>query len=190
MNITFIGNCQTLSLCFYLQQLLKNKNCNIRWISYGEEFNRHLCEWSDKCTNKILHYGDEAIEQIKISDFIIFQEISFGNSHFSNTTKLSQLKKNSCRLIKMPSIYLDYDNYDTSLIELQKRERENKVDIKVSLILEKFKPTNLLLTVNHPSSFLFMEIMKELCVLLNIEFFGEEEYNKFIQNKNYMNLPQ
>jgi hypothetical protein len=35
MNITFIGNCQTATLCFYFQQLL---NCNINWVLYGDEF--------------------------------------------------------------------------------------------------------------------------------------------------------
>ena len=43
MNITFIGNCQTLILCFYFQQLLnKDENNNICWVLYGEEFKQYL----------------------------------------------------------------------------------------------------------------------------------------------------
>lgn len=40
-NIGFIGNCQMIGLCFYLQQLLGNKY-NIRWCLYSEEFNPYI----------------------------------------------------------------------------------------------------------------------------------------------------
>jgi hypothetical protein len=46
-----------------------------------------------------------------------------------------------------------------------------------------------MLTINHPNTFLFMEIIKELCNLLNLNFFTEEQYNIFIKNPNYMELP-
>jgi hypothetical protein len=55
MNITFIGNCQTVSLCFYFQQLL-NQNNNISWCLYGQECKVHLGKWTDKCKNKIIDY--------------------------------------------------------------------------------------------------------------------------------------
>ena len=75
INITFIGNCQTLSLCFFFQKLLENKNYTIFWVSYDKEFNKHLDEWADKCKNKITDY-DDAINRIKESDIIIYQEIT------------------------------------------------------------------------------------------------------------------
>ena len=80
MIITFIGNCQMLTLCFYFQQLLNNNN-NIYWILYGEEFKQHLyiTNWSDKCLNKILDY-DKSIQIIKNSDIIIYQNISLDKS--------------------------------------------------------------------------------------------------------------
>lgn len=46
-----------------------------------------------------------------------------------------------------------------------------------------------MLTLNHPTTFLFMEIVKKICTLLNLEFFTEEQYNKFLENENYMKLP-
>ena len=187
MNITFIGNCQTLSLCFYLQQLLKNNN-NIYWIVYGDEFKRVLGGWSNKCKNKILDY-EKSLEQIKISDIIIYQEISTTKSLLSNKKLLQEIKKDSCKLIVIPCTYLDYTNYDNSIIDLQNRENENNVDIKVSVILNKYKNTKLMLSKNHPNTFLFLEIIKELCLLLNIEFFKDVEYKKFIKLNNYMHLP-
>jgi len=187
MNITFIGNCQTVSLCFYFQQLL-NENNNICWVLYGEEFTHHLNNWSIKCKNKILDY-DKSIQKIKDSDIIIYQNIDIKKSLFCNTNTLCKIMKNSCKLIKIPSIYLIYNDFDNSIKELIKRENENNVDIKISNILYNFKDTNLMLADNHPNTFLFMEIIKLLCNLLNYNFFTEEQYNNFLKNKNYMELP-
>jgi hypothetical protein len=190
MNITFIGNCQTLSLCFYFQQLLnKDENNNIYWLLYGEEFIPCLGDWSVKCKNKILDY-DTSVQIIKDSDIIIYQNINVNKSLFSNTNTLRELKKNSCKLILIPCIYLIYDDFDNSIKELINRENKNNVDIKISNILYNFRDTNLLLSCcAHPKTFLFMEVIKVLCNLLNYDFFTEEQYNIFLKNENYMELP-
>ena len=91
MNIVFIGNCQTVSLCFYFQQLLSDYN--IKWVLYGDEFKPHLNSWSDKVKDKILDYHI-AYDLLKNSDAIIFQEISREKSEFSNTETLEIIKKN------------------------------------------------------------------------------------------------
>ena len=114
-NIGFIGNCQTLSLCFFFQQLLENQNYSIYWISYDDEFNEHVQDWADKCKNKIL-FEDEAIERIKESDIIIYQEIRLDKSAFSNRQKLLEIKKDTCRLITVPSIRFDYNDYEKSIM--------------------------------------------------------------------------
>jgi hypothetical protein len=187
MNITFIGNCQTVSLCFYFQQLLINNN-KICWVLYGEEFKQHLGNWSVKCKNKIIDY-DNSIKTIKDSDIIIYQNIDVNKSLFCNTNKLRELTKKSCKLIKIPSIYLVYNDFDNSIKELINRENENNVDIKISNILLNFKDTNLMLTCRHPKTFLFLEVMKKLCIYLNYNFFREEQYKNFLKNENYMELP-
>ena len=187
MNITFIGNCQTVTLCFYFQQLL-NENNNICWISYDKKFKQHIGNWSKKCKNKIIDYR-YAIKKIKESDVIIYQIINVSKSPFSNTNALRQITKNSCKLIKIPSIYLIHNDFDNSIKELINRENENDVDIKVSNILCKFKDVNLMLNCFHPKTFLFMEIIKLLCNLLNYNFFTEEQYNNYLKNENYMELP-
>ena len=64
-----------------------------------------------------------------------------------------------------------YNDFDNSIKELINRENENKVDIKISNILYNFKDTNLMLTCNHPNTFLFMEVIKVLCNLLNYNFY-------------------
>ena len=187
MNITFIGNCQTIALCFYFQQLL-NENNNICWVLYDEEFKPHIGNWSSKCKNKVIDYN-YSIQKIKDSDIIIYQNIDVNKSSFSNTNTLCEITKNSCKLIKIPSIHLIYDDFDNSIKELINRENENNVDIKVSNIFYKFKDNNLMLTCWHPKTFLFMEIIKLLCNLLNYNFFTEEQYNNYLKNENYMELP-
>lgn len=154
---------------------------------YGEEFKSFLGNWSVKCKNQILDYN-ESIKKIKESDVIIYQEISKNKSVFSNTDVLYELTKNDCKLIKIPSILI-YKDFDNSIKELIKRKNENNVDIKISDIFYKFKDTNLMLTCCHPKTFLFMEIIKVLCNLLNYNFFTEEQYNAFLRNENYMEIP-
>jgi len=185
MNITFIGNCQTASLCFYFQQLL---NCNINWVLYGDEFLPNLGRWIDKVKNKSLDY-DVSIDVIKNSDIIVYQEINKEKSAFSNTETLQIIKKISCKLITIPSIYLDYSDYENSIKELQKREIVNKVDILVSDIFEKYREQQLMLTIWHPSTFLFLEIVNEICNILNIETFSKTTREMFLQDDNYMQLP-
>lgn len=187
MNISFIGNCQTVSLCFYFQQLL-NQNNNIYWITYNEDFTKHLGNWSVKCKNKIIDY-DNSIKIIKDSDIVIYQNININISLFSNTKTLEEITKNSCKLIQIPTTYLNYNDFDNSIKELIYRENINNVDIKTSNILYNFKDKTLMLTVNHPNTFLFMEIIKLLCNLLNYNFFTDEQYNNFLKNENYMELP-
>lgn len=191
MNITFIGNCQAVSLCFYFQRLLISTNYNVCWVLYDDLFKQHLHSWSYKCENKIVDY-ETSIERIKISDVIIYQEIDVNKSSFCNEKKLQELIKNDCKLIKIPVVYLNYDTYDSSIKDLQQRENKNNVDIKVSDILEKYRNKKLIfgeLHHDHPTTFLFLEIMKKLCILLNIDFFAEEEYNDYLKNDNFMELP-
>ena len=76
-RILFIGNCQTLSLCFYFQQLVKKYNNEyiVSWVLYGNEFKPILeHEWTKKCQNIIIDQN-ESFELIKTSDVIIYQEI-------------------------------------------------------------------------------------------------------------------
>jgi hypothetical protein len=185
MNITFIGNCQTAALCFYFQQLL---NCNINWVLYGDEFKPHLGGWIDKVKNKILDY-DISFDVLRNSDVIIYQEISKEKSEFSNTETLRVIKKESCKLIIIPSIYLDYSDYEKSIKELQKREIENKVDILVSEIFEKYSEEQIMLSIWHPTTFLFLEIVNEICNILNIDSFSKNTRDHFLQDNNYIQLP-
>ena len=188
MNIVFIGNCQLLSLCYYFQQLL-NTNNNIFYICYGKNFIPFTkCGWASKCKNKIIEYK-EAIDKIKNSDFIIYQNISLDKSIFCNTNKLIELKKENCKIIQISSICVNMSDFDNSIKKMITREEKNNTTIKVSEILKRFRYEDVMLTNNHPTTFLFMEIIKVICNIININFFTKESYKKFISDRNYMKLP-
>uniref|UniRef100_A0A6C0F6R1 Polysaccharide biosynthesis enzyme WcbI domain-containing protein n=1 Tax=viral metagenome TaxID=1070528 RepID=A0A6C0F6R1_9ZZZZ len=188
MKIVFIGNCQTLSLCYYFQELLKTKiTYNIYWLMYGEEFRGHLTGWSIKCKNKILDYN-ESIRKIKESSIIIYQNISLKKTAFCNTKTLYELKRENCKIIQMSSIFIDMSDFDNSIKNMIERENKNNTTLSVSKILIKFRDKNLLRGKTHPTTFLFMEIMKSLCKMLNIDFFKDEYYYNLLKNTNHMGL--
>jgi hypothetical protein len=189
IHIAFIGNCQTVSLCFFLQELLsENNNYIVKWCLYGDQFKTHIAKWSEKCKNKIIDYN-QSLEYIKICDYIIYQEISLEKSFFSNEDMLTKIKKIDCKLIKMSSICLDHSSYKSSLEEMIRRENLKNVDLKITQIIDKNKPRTLMLTTHHPNTYFFLEIIKEICKILNIEFFSQRKYRKYLNNPNYMELP-
>jgi hypothetical protein len=154
---------------------------------YGSEFQQHLGPWSDKCKNKIFDYN-HAIHQIKVSDVIIYPEIVKEKSLFCNTTTLTELMKPGCKLIKIPSIYIDKNNRTESLNELKRRENDKSVDIKVSEIFERYRNVKLMLNKWHPTTFLFLEIVRIICGMINIPFFHEKQYLRLLKNENFMGL--
>ena len=189
MNITFICNCQTLSLCFFFQELMSNNNDNyICWIPYSEDFLIHLSSWSDKCKNKILNYDDQ-ISKIKDSDVIIYQNVVEEKSNFCRTEFLNESKKINCKLIQIPSIYFIYNEFDNSMKNLVEREENNKVTIKASDIFKKYRDYDLMLSKRHPKTYFFMVLGGEISKLLGIEFFKEDKLKHYLSNANYMELP-
>jgi hypothetical protein len=174
-----------VSLCFYFQQLL---DCNIQWVLYGDHFKPHIGGWSDKVKNKIVEY-DASIDAIKNSDIIIYQQISKERSSFCNTESLQIIKKESCKLILVPYMYFKYSDFNNSIEELKKREIRNKADICVSDIYQKYKGDCLMLGVNHPTTFLFLEVVDEICKILHIDTFSQSKREVFLKKNNYMELP-
>ncbi len=177
-----------VSLCFYFQELCGNIH-DIKYVCYGNEFLVHLTQWSNKCTNKILDH-ENAIQRINDSDIIIYQEIRLTRSLISNQEFLQTNKKYDCILIKLPSIYLDYSDYNNSIQILENKEITKNVDIKCSDIIKQFKDRQLMLSVNHPNTFLFLKIVEQICSKINIEFFNIKQLRFYLNNKNYMELPE
>lgn len=79
-KIAFIGNCQMIALCSFLQLLLKN-TCDVKWCLYGDEFKQYIEDWSNK-QDKIIDY-DKSIQYVKSCDVIIYQQIVESKSPIS-----------------------------------------------------------------------------------------------------------
>ena len=193
MNITFIGNCQTITLCFYFQQLMSNNIDCIRWCNYGDEYTPHLYANGhifDKCKNKTAVDYHEIIHIIKTSDVIIYQNVSLDKSSYCNTDFLRDTSKSDCRLIQIPCMFLDYMNFDVSIQDLIAREIKNNVDIKVSEIYYMYKEKNvdIMLNIHHPKTILFMIVIEKICNLLECDFFTKEQYDFFMSNEDFMGL--
>ena len=182
MKVTFIGNCQLVALCYYMQQI----SDDARWVCYGPEFLPFLDPWSEKCVNKILDH-DGAIARVRDSDVIVYQEVVGWKSTFCNEQTLRALTP-SCTLLKVPSIQWDYSDADI-LKGLQAREIANHVDITASDMFERFKDTKLMLDICHPTTFMFLELVREICKRTGLTFFTDEQVARFLENENHMGLP-
>lgn len=162
-------------MCFYFQNL----GYQASWLMYGEEFRQFL---KTRWIQKVNHSTDVGL--INDSDVIVYQEVSEETSTFCNRRVLQTLVKPTCRLIMMPCIYVELE-----LNELRARELNNKVDITVSDLMETYKDRKLMLTKNHPTTFLFLLVVDRLCNRLNVTTFSNDQKSLFLQNDNYMGLP-
>ena len=203
--IVFIGNCQTVGLCYLLQKLLESrvmtgetiikteKNINndyiVYWLLFGELFRRHVGKWADKCKNKILE-EDSSIEIIKHCDIIIYQDIMPEKSNFGNDSFLKKNIKDGCKTIKIPSMHIkiNTENVVQNFLGLHQRTTNNNVDISVSDLILKYGTDILFNTTNHISTFFMLEILKRICLLINIDFFSLDDYQELIKNRDIMNL--
>jgi hypothetical protein len=188
--IGIIGNCQMLSLCFFLQKWLGNQGYDIRWICYSDEFQQHFGVWSDKCKKKILN-PFTGIDFLKRCDYIVYQHIKKETSLFFHYNALLTYKKDSCKMISVSKIYITKDNTEESLDKLKNLDKEEANTIQVSNILDKHNNNLPLLLLNkwHPTTFLFLEIMKELCTLMDAPFLSQSIYQSLIKQPNIMGLP-
>ena len=77
-------------------------------------------------------------------------------------------------------------DYDTAVKELKIRENNKNVVIKVSNILETYKDKQLMLNHNHPTTFMFLKLLEEICIYLKIDFFLNTD--KYLITDNYTHL--
>ena len=186
--IGIVGNCQMVSICFFLQKLLENKEYDIRWISYSDAFNIHLTQWSDKCKNKILNVH-EGIEFIKKSDYILYQKIRKETSPYFNTEDLENYKKPTAKIFSISKIFVPFENYQESILKFKEVDENENNNIKVSKIIENIKNINIILINKyHPTTFLFLEIIKHICRHIDVDFFPPKVYHNLIRRPNIMGL--
>jgi len=184
IKIGFVGNCQILCSHIFLEKIIKN---DIKYISKWISFDKNNNIWSDFIRNENkIHNSEAGIAYLKKCDIIIYQHIKPETSQFFNTINIQKYKKPSAILISLPSIFSDITRLKSQEDNL-KKSIDNHV-ITVSDILENNKDKNLFISEVHPNTFVFLEILKKICLVLNIPYLTDEQYNFFMKDNNYMKL--
>lgn len=189
IKIAFVGNCQLLTLCFYLQYLLRdNKDYCIRWVCYSDNFLPHLTGTWDACCKDKITTAKEGVEYIKECDYIFYNPIKDETSTFFSTNKLQDIKKDTTKLYPIISMCLNYNDLDNSIDHLKDLDKEN--EIKITSIIEKYKNdlNKICLTFNHPTTFCFLELMKEITREMNISYYNNDDYNELSKHRSYTGL--
>lgn len=171
-RFALIGNCQTAAICKYIRELpddhmafwiCPDSYINQTWIKderiFGsEQVKFHIFEDSKK--REIIQTSDVLIYQ---PNFTSLQLISENSSH-------NQFK------IGIPPILVNSKEF---MIE---KEEKYSTKIKVSEIIKKHKDKVLYIRQeNHPSTFLYLEILKEICSILGVRFFNQQSYDEIIK---------
>uniref|UniRef100_A0A6C0E248 Glycosyltransferase 2-like domain-containing protein n=1 Tax=viral metagenome TaxID=1070528 RepID=A0A6C0E248_9ZZZZ len=181
-NILFMGNCQVTVIYRYCSYYLKTK---IEYLNIVYDLKERT---------------DRVDYLIKNADIIVTQPF-YGNQWYYCHNKIQDLKKPSCYMLTIHSLYYDgyfpycnisnyndlpqddnlcdtiIDNSNKSFNELHKRENGEgeyvKIDIPIChFIKDNYKKTRLFLRRNHPSNYL-------------LNFYAYSIYNKIIEEVNY-----
>jgi hypothetical protein len=101
------------------------------------------------------------------------------NNIVNNKTELLNLYENN---------EIDYNFPERMIVNYQKgNDKEDKCDIKIiDFIYNNIKKHKLFLTQDHPTSFIFNEVSRQICNILDIQY--DYEKGKLV-NENFANLP-
>ena len=186
--ICFVGNCQTVGLAYFLKRCVPDQH--IVWCCYGEEFLQHLGSWTQGVEK--LTVDDESIAAIAQCDVLVYQRILPETSPRFHTQQLLSYCSPRCVTISVSSAYLEVDDLDASLEELARRDVG--VDIRVSELVRTstLPPSSLFLSRSHPSTALFMMILRQLCDRLGLPFFrDDDDFRATVANHpNMLGLPE
>jgi len=187
MNISLLGNCQAKALVWYLSQL--NEQFDVKYISievfrnvFGGDQN-----FRGKPTPSITN-TQEAVERLQNSNFIIYQNIEEDTSKNFNFKKIREYSS-VAKLISFSSMVYDpKDPHKFYQKEMAYRDKKFNVDITANQIIEKHgnkvkvqkKGTK---KPNHPCSFYFLELVREICIKAKWEYYTDEQYNFYYKER-------
>jgi len=185
MNITLLGNCQTLALTWYLQEL--NSNFNVVWIQFEKAEHLKNVILKDYCKGKfisIISNINEGIERLKCSDYIIYQPMQEKTSPSYNYKQLKKYVKKA-KLISISSMFYNPNDPDQKLLKgMIKRAEEYNIDIPAHKMIERHgsnikinNPTK----PRHPNTFYFLELIREICIITGWDYYSNEQYNQYLK---------
>ena len=181
-RITLTGNCQTRCLSWYIQQL--NFDFDVKWIQ--PEFSSEM-PWAngDKFQNKPVHTITEiedSIRRLCCSDVVIYQHMKGRTSENFNTEKIKSYNA-ECRYISISDFtYLPGDPLEESLKSTIHRSETLNIDVPAHKIIEKHGEKIKISKNNkrHPTVFYFLELVREICLLTNWDYYNEKQYSRYL----------
>jgi hypothetical protein len=191
MKIATLGNCQLLSLSWYIRRLFENsgQHFECKWI--GSPF-AHLpfpyAARFEEPEQSILN-KDSALDYIKDADYVICQPLKKDITF--NFINLPKLIKKDCKLL-----FIGYFRHDLRfpidftierLCHYFRHVRFSPTYISQKYSdetgFEKFKDGGLGST-NHPNAFYFLCLMREICDHFNWEYYSEKRVQE-LKEKGY-----
>ena len=173
-RFALIGNCQTIALCKYIRELPDGHRAF--WICPDDYIN-HTWIKDDRI------FGSEQVkfhifddpkkrEIIQTSDVLIYQP------NFTSLQLISANSSDNQFKIGISPILLNNKKF-----MIEKEEKYN-TKIKISEIIKKHKDKVLYIQQeNHPSTFLYLEILKEICSILGVRFFNQQSYDEIMKTQ-------
>lgn len=171
-RICFIGNCQTMALCHFMSQLPSKPICN--WLCFNHEW--HKAQWSKNTQvfgkeqiNRNVFDFTNCMDLLNSADIIIYQP------NYQTNNILSNLKNQNIKQLTISPIFINNIDY------IIQKETKYNCSIIVSKIIDDNSTKKLYLTKDyHPNTFLYLEILREICNLLDLDFYVDDLYYKIL----------
>ena len=182
IKITLLGNCQTRALTWYIQQI--NVNYDVKWICI-EHFKEIGGGWTTNTFSGKFVYtisdNSEAINRLKLSDYVIFQPIRTETSDNYNPDQIKKHAKNA-EIISISSFFYEPDDPEQKYLKgMIRRAEEFNIDIPAHKIIEKHGSKITMQQKNHPHAFYFLELVREICAKTGWNYYSKEQYNQYLK---------
>lgn len=178
-KVSLVGNCQTKALTWYIRKL--NPNLDVAWIYPGflpEHFQQQ--HFRGKQTPTIINLED-GVQRLKSSDYVIFQPIQIKKSKYFNYIQIKRYAAKA-KTISINSFFFSHREADhRSLRKMINKNIHLGVDIPGLRILNKCIKALKCSQPNHPSAVYFLELMREICLILKWNYYSDEQYEELLK---------
>jgi len=171
-KISFVGNCQTMSLSKFARELPDKHESY--WLCFEPEWKsaawtRSVSLWGETQLQYNIFDNNISIKTLIQSDIVVYQP------NFIHNDIIKKVCGDQTLHITLSPVFVNNLNY------MRNKENKYMTSIKISDIIT--QNSNNLLYINndnHLTTFLSLEILKQICLIANIEFFDASTYKQLL----------
>lgn len=193
MKISLIGNCQTIVLAWYLQQL--EDNLDIVRIKMegdlGDKIENNFFSLNslskenqiqkDASIIKVIKQPELGEIRLRESNVVIYQHLSKKASKRFHSKRLQRLARES-QLISISSMHYDpLDPSQTYLNKMITKALRQKIDVPAHKIIEKHGKKITMASVMWPQAFYFLELTREICQKIGLNYYSDTKYSELLE---------